>query len=58
MERLTIGSKVEYYQHGVFIGVGKIVDSGEKNGCKVYDVEFPNGRCHWGYRDQFKKVSK
>lgn len=57
-ERLTKGTVVEYYQHGTLIGVGVIVDSGEENGMKVYDVDLPNGRTHWGYRDQFKVVSE
>ena len=57
-ERLTKGTVVEYYQHGTLIGVGVISDSGEKNGMKVYDVDLPNGRTYWGYRDQFTVVNK
>lgn len=57
-ERLTNGTVVEYYQTGNLVGIGVICGNGEKNGMKVYDVEFPNGRTHWGYRDQFKVVNK
>jgi hypothetical protein len=57
-ERIRKGTVVEYFQHDVLIGKGIIVDIGTKNGMKVYDVELPNSRTFWGYRDQFKVVHK
>lgn len=57
-ERLTEGTVVEYYQHGTLIGVGVISGSGMENGMKVYDVDLPNGRSHWGYHHQFKVVNE
>lgn len=57
-EGLTEGTVVEYRQHGELIGVGVIVGNGTKNGMKVYDVDLPNGRTHWGYRDQFTVTNK
>jgi hypothetical protein len=55
--RLIEGDTVNYFQSGKLIGVGQIVDVGEKNGQKVYDVDMLNGGAsHWGYRDQFEKI--
>jgi predicted transcriptional regulator with HTH domain len=55
---MKIGTKVEYRQHGKLIGVGKIVGVGTKNGMKVYDVTMSDGKCFWGYTDQFTPLKK
>lgn len=54
-QRIT---KVEYYQDDILIGTGKITGIDKKNGMSVYDVTLSNGKLHWGYRDQFKVISK
>lgn len=51
---LRTGTRVEYYQSGKLVGLGKIAGNGVENGRKVYDVDLDNGRKHWGYRDQFQ----
>lgn len=53
---LRVGTRVRYFPRDGLPKLGKIVDSGSKNGMKVYDVDLDDGDCRWGYRDQFEVI--